>query len=118
MSSGGNVATVQVRNEGGTVTEYTNQDGIHQALWKNVQYKWFFLAESAPICNEDLCKQFGYCADTEQAKRVLDGTYHAREDTDTATTDLFGKVARVKEAVGSGSIKDVVTGAEWSNGWK
>jgi hypothetical protein len=112
------VDTVQVQNEEGTVTEYTDQDGIHKAIWENVQNKWFFLAESAPICNGDLQEQFGYCADTEQAKRVLDGTYQAEEDMDAVTNDLFGEVARVKEAVGSGSIKDIITGEEWSEGWK
>ncbi len=44
---GGSVATVQVWNKEGTVTEYTDQDGIHQAIWENVQNKRFFLAEPA-----------------------------------------------------------------------
>ena len=100
------------------MTEHTDQEGIHQAIWDNVQNKRFFLAEAAPICNGDLREQFGYCADTEHATSVLDGTYQARDETDGATLDLFHEVAQVKATTGPGSIKDTITGEEWSEGWK
>ncbi len=62
------ISAVQVRDDDWNITECTDQDGIHYAIWYDVQNKIFFLAESASICNGQLKEQFRYCADMAQSQ--------------------------------------------------
>ena len=105
-----------MRDEDGNITEYTDHDGIHNVIWDNVQNKRFFLAELAPICNGHLKDQFGYCADTEHAKAVLEGNYSASEPINQATAEIFKEVAWIRKVIGTMEINEVITGEEWVRG--
>ncbi len=46
---GGACFKVQVEQADGTVTEYTGQDELQEAIWTNIHIKGFHLAKSAPL---------------------------------------------------------------------
>ena len=77
MSSQGrqSVRCVQTDDDDGRIQEYTDQAGIENAIWSNIHQKRFYLAEEAPICQEPLQGDFGYCAQTEAGRAVLVGDY-------------------------------------------
>ncbi len=49
---GGSPMSVQVPREGhgDMVDEYTTQATMQEAIWSNIHYKRFYMAEEAPIC--------------------------------------------------------------------
>ncbi len=69
---GGSPTSVQVSAEGDDqYTEYTTQKSVHKAIWLNIHYKQFYLAEETPICQGQLCQDFGYNAATVTAALIL-----------------------------------------------
>jgi hypothetical protein len=56
-TKGGSPTSVQVSAGGDDqYTEYTTQESVHKAIWSNIHYKRFYLAEEAPICQGQLCQ--------------------------------------------------------------
>jgi hypothetical protein len=53
------------------------------------------MAGEAPICHGQLFEDFGYTANTPVLGAVLDGTYVAPQDSDTATWELFEEIAAI-----------------------
>jgi hypothetical protein len=74
---GGSPTSVQVPRNGSEdqVDEHTNQATVHEAIWANIHYKILYLAEEAPICQGQLCSDFGYNAATRVAADILEGRY-------------------------------------------
>ena len=105
-----------MRDDDWNITECTDQDGIRNVIWDDVQNRRFFLAELASICNGRLKEQFGYCADTVQAKEDLEGKFSVMEEIDQATAYIFKEVARIMMVTGTTGIKKVITGEEWGRG--
>jgi hypothetical protein len=66
-------------------------------IFTEIHEKRYTLAGKAPICNGELFKQFGYMVNTTASKVVLDGTYAAPVDTDTATKELFTEIAAIRK---------------------
>ncbi len=53
---GGSVHRLLVKNgsQEGMLTENTTQETVHSAIFDNIHWKRFFLAEEAPICSGPL----------------------------------------------------------------
>ena len=69
------------------------QEDVQKAIFDNIHYKRFYLAEEAPICKGSLREKFGYNATSPTAQAVLDGTYPYPEDFDEATKALCEECA-------------------------
>ncbi len=64
-------------------------------IFSEVHKKRYTLAGEAPICNGALFQEFGYTASTPASKAVLDGTYVAPADSDSAAKELFAEIAAI-----------------------
>ncbi len=86
-TKGGSPTSVQIPRGGqdDQTDTYTTQASIQEAIWANVHYKCLYLAEEAPICQCQLCRDFGYNAATKTAAEILDGTYVFPDKFDKAT---------------------------------
>ncbi len=62
--------------EQGTLTEHLTQELVQKAIFNNIHWKRFFLAEAAPACNGPLQELFGYNAVMITAQRILNRTYN------------------------------------------
>ncbi len=72
---------------------------MENTIFTRIYEKRYTLADEAPICNGELFNQFGYMANTQASKVVLDETYAAPVDTDTATKELFAEIAAIRKKV-------------------
>ena len=77
--------SIQVKDKSGAIKERNTQDTVEQSSFGEVHEKHYTLAGEAPICNGALFEDFGYTASTPASKVVLDGTYSASREMDTAT---------------------------------
>ncbi len=76
------------------------------------------MAGEAPICNGKLFQEFGYTANTEAARAVLNGTYVAPEGSDQVTKELFTEVAEIRRQVPQDSVSICITLQQWKRYWK
>jgi hypothetical protein len=106
---------VQVETKDGGVLEFTTQVDMHEAIWSNISWKRFYLAEEAPICNGQLREVFGYNVDFEMGKEVLEGTYSFNEDFDEYMKDIFQEAAQTRSVIPRDSVSDIICHGEW--GW-
>ena len=90
---------VQTKSDDGHVTEHSTQEGVEQAIWKEIHGNRFFLAEQAPICQGRLRGEFGYLAESISAKKVLDNTYEYHPEFDQSTKELLQECARLRQIV-------------------
>jgi hypothetical protein len=91
--------TIQVEGEGGAIMERNTQDTIEQSIFSKVHEKRYTLAGETPICNGTLFQEFGYTVNTHASKAVLDDTYVAATNIDSATTELFTEIASIRRLV-------------------
>jgi hypothetical protein len=75
--------------------ELNTQEPVEDTIFSKVHGTRYTLAKEAPVCNGKLFKDFGYLANTLASKAVLDGTYLPPLDLDTATKELFNKIATI-----------------------
>ena len=75
--------------------ERNTQDTVEQLIFSEVHKKRYTLAGEAPICTGALFQEFGYTASTPASKAVLDGTYVAPADSDSAAKELFAEIAAI-----------------------
>ena len=73
--------------------EYTTQEGVQSAIFKNIHQKRFYLAEDSLICNGYLREEFGYNSTSPTAQAVLNGTHTYPDDFDMATKELCEECA-------------------------
>jgi hypothetical protein len=90
---------IQVEEQGGAIIERTMQDIVEQTIFSKVHEKWYTLAGDAPICNGALFQDFGYTANIPALRAVLDGTYVAPTDLDSATNELFAEIAAIHKLI-------------------
>jgi hypothetical protein len=83
-----------------------------------VHEKRYTLAGEAPICNGTLFKDFGYTASTPALIAVLEGTYAAPTDTDTATKELFAEIAAIRRLIPENAVSTVITPTQWRQFWQ
>ncbi len=60
---------------------------------------------------------FGYLTNTPAPKAVLDGTYFPPPNTDTATKELFNKIATIQKKIPKDFVSYVITPAHWKQYW-
>jgi hypothetical protein len=109
---------IQVKAKGGAILERTTQDAVKNRIFTKIHEKRYTLAGKAPICNGELFKQFGYMANTPASKAVLNGTYAAPVDTDTATKELFTEIAAIRKKVPANSVSIVISPEQWKQYWR
>ncbi len=77
----------------------------------------YILAKEAPICSGKLFHDFGYLASTPALTAVLNGTYFPLLDLDTATKELFDKIAAIRMIIPKDCVSFVITPAQWKQYW-
>jgi hypothetical protein len=87
---------MQVDGRSNKVIEYTTQEGVQSAIFKNFHQKRFYLVEEALICKGYLREEFGYNATSPTEQAVLNGTHIYSEDFDKATKELCEECACIR----------------------
>ena len=101
--------TIQVEGGDGAIMEQTTQESVKQSIFNKVHEKRYTLAEEAPICNRDYLQQFGYTANTPASKKVLGGTYLCPDNSDKATSELFGEITAIRTLIPKDSVSIAIT---------
>lgn len=78
----------------------------------------FLSRRTTPKCQGWLRGKFGYLANTDSAKEVLNGTYQNRGDMHGGTRELLQEARRIRERVPEDSVDTVVTTEAWQKKWK
>jgi hypothetical protein len=117
---GGSVRHVLVNNgdQAGTLTENITQEFVQEAIFTNIHWRQFSLAEAAPICTGNLRGKFGYNAVTRTAKAILNGTYNFPPDFDQATKEICEECACIQEMIPINSMDIIITKEQWRRQWK
>ncbi len=110
--------TIQVEGRDGTILERTTQDTVKSTIFCEVHGKQYTQAKEAPKCNGALFQDFGYTASTPASKAVLNGTYVAPADSDSATKELFAEIAEIRQCIPENSVPITITPAQWQQYWK
>ena len=79
----------------GSVEEYKGQEKVEEAIWSSIHDKQFYLPEKSPICKGKVRGEFGYQANTEAGRHMLNGRYAYGEDFDEPTKELLEEIIRV-----------------------
>jgi hypothetical protein len=93
------------------------QELVEDAIFLEVHGTRYTLAQEAPVCNGKLFEDFGYLANTPASRAVPDGTYLPPSDLDTATKELFNKIAAIWRIIPKDSVSPVITPAQWKRYW-
>jgi hypothetical protein len=117
QKKGRSVRVVQRVREDGTTQEATTQSEVENMIWDEIHGKRFYLAEQAPICKGWLRGEFGYMANTEAARQVLNGTYRYRSDMHQGTKELLQEAGYIRAIVPKDSVETVVTTEAWKEKW-
>jgi hypothetical protein len=110
--------SIQVVEKSGAIKERNTQDSVEHSIFRKVHEKRYTLAGEAPICNGTLFKDFGYTASTPALIAVLEGTYAAPTDTDTATKELFAEIAAICRLIPENAVSTVITPTQWRQFWQ
>jgi hypothetical protein len=94
------------------------QDTAKQSIFSEVHEKRYTLGGEAPICNGALFQDFGYTANTPASRAVLDGTYRAPTDSDSATKELFAKIEAIHKQIPENSVSITIMAGQWKQYWK
>jgi hypothetical protein len=98
--------------------EHTTQDMVEQPIFSKVHEKQYTLAGEAPICNGALFQDFGYTANTPASRAVLNGTYVVPADSNSATKELFAKIAAICKLIPENLVFITITPEKWMQYWK
>jgi hypothetical protein len=99
-------------------------NGTHKILWNNLssvkcmRSAILWQGKLLLLCNGKLFDDFGYTASTPASKAVLDGTYVVPTNSDTATMELFTKIAAIRKLIPKNSVSAVITPTQWRQYWK
>jgi hypothetical protein len=117
---GGSVCRVLVEDgrQEGMVIENTTQETVQSAIFDDIDWKRFFLAEEAPICSGPLRGQFGYNAITKTAKAILSGQYTYPPNFDQATREICEECARLCCMIPKDTISTHVSKEDYQRQWK
>ena len=99
-------------------TKHTTQESVHDAIWSNIHYKRFYLAEEAPICQGQLREDFGYNSSTHTAALIQDGSYTYPDDFDQATKELCIECALICKIIPENLVKIKMTKENFITHWK
>ncbi len=92
---------MQVENDTGGVINNETKESVQDAIFNEVHWKRYNLAEEGPICQGVLRGQFGYSysSTSPMAQTLLGGTYNFPPDMDKATKELFVEIAQIQSIV-------------------
>ncbi len=110
--------SVQVEGPNSSVEEHVTQATVQEAIWSNIHYKRFYLAEEAPVCQGQLHKDLGYNPVSSMAHAILDGTYDYPETFDEATKELCRECALIRQIVPKDSIGIKMTKEDHWGHWR
>ena len=113
---GGAVYNVRVQQDGNTV-EVSTEDGIFNHVSEHLSDR-FRLAFRAPCYSGGLFDDIGFLGDTEDARRILEGTYVFPPDTHPATRLLFEEAAHVYATMPKEELATYVTVEDFQYYWK
>lgn len=111
-----NAVTRVEREENGEIVEYTEKEEVEQVVREMTQHR-FTMADSSPFCNGLLGEQLGYLADTETARRILEGTFEAPSDTPDSIILVLEEIAKIAKQIGEGAVRLVLTEDEFIRCW-
>ncbi len=114
---GGACFRVQVEQADGTVQEYSSQDNLQGAIWRNIHKKHFHLAKPAPLCSGPLRGTFGYNTICQTSHEILEGTYEYPPDFDQATKEILQECAAIRLKTPKSSVSTTITKEDWDNHW-
>ncbi len=109
--------SVQVEEQPGLILESKTKETVEKAIFREVHDKQYIMAKEAPICSGKFFDNFGYVANTPASRAVLDGSYETPPDTDGATTELFNKIARIRQIIPKDSAPIIITAEQWKRYW-
>jgi hypothetical protein len=109
--------SVQVKERPGLFSESTTKETVEDAIFWEVHDKQYTLAKEAPICSGNLFDNFGHVANTPASRAVLDGTYQPPSNSDTATKELFDKIAAIRWVIPKDPASTVITPEQWKKYW-
>jgi hypothetical protein len=115
---GQSVRAVQVEDCIGGVIDYKTKESVQEAIFTEVHWKRYNLAEEALICRGALRGQFGYISTSPTAQTILDGTYNFPPNMDEATKELFVENAQIQSIVPPNSVSGVILRERWQQRWK
>ncbi len=101
-----------------SVEEHVTQPSIQEAIWSNIHYKRFYLAEEAPICKGKLRGEFGYNANSPTAQAILDGTYEYPNNFDKATKELCQECTIIRQSIPRDYIDIKITRENHHTHWQ
>jgi hypothetical protein len=110
--------SVQVEDQSGAILENTTKETVEDSIFSEVHNKRYTMAVEAPVCNGELIKDFGHMANTPALKAVLDGTYIAPQDSDTATHELLAEIAAIRRIIPNNLRVTFITLDQWKAYWK
>ncbi len=110
--------SVQVEEQSGAMLEHTTKEIVEDSIFSEVHNKRYTKEGEAPICNRELFKDFGHMENTPALKAVLDGTYIAPQDSDTATCELLAEIAAIRRIIPSKLVVIFITPDQWKAYWK
>ncbi len=100
----GSPTSVQVEGPNDLVDEHVTNADVENAIWTNIHFKRFYLAEEAPICKGRMREDLGYNAVSPMAQAILDKTYEYPEDFDAATRELCEECALIRQMIPADSV--------------
>ncbi len=98
--------------------ELNTHEGVQNAIFNEVHWKQYNLAEEAPIRRGFLRGQFGYMSTSPTARAVLDGSYDFPPDIDNATKELFEECAKIQSIIPANSVTGAISREQWQQQWK
>ena len=108
---------VSEKTDDGNIVEYEGQKKVEEAIYSKIHDERLYAAEKAPICQVMLGGEFGYQADTQAARQVLDGTYNYTEDFDPPTKELLDECAWVRTIIPARSVNINLKRGGWQHRW-
>jgi hypothetical protein len=115
---GQSIQDVQVGDGNGRILDFNMQEEVQNAIFNEVHWKWYNLAEEASFCNGVLRGQFHYMSTLPTARSVLDGSYEFPLDIDEATKELFKECTKVRLIVPANLIIGMISRERWHQLWK
>ena len=116
-SFGRSARVVSNIRDNGSVEEYEGQEKVEEAIWSSIHDKRFYLPEKSPICKGKLRGEFGYQANTEAGRQVLNGSYDYDEDFDESSKELLVEITRVSEIIPARSVDTNLRRVGWQRRW-
>jgi hypothetical protein len=94
------------------------QEGVQNVIFNEVHWKWYNLAEEAPICKGTLNGQFGYMSTLPTTWSVLEGSYDFPPDIEKSAKELFEECAKIRSIVPANSVTGIISREQWQQCWK